>query len=74
MRDLEPLVAQHDPKHLGECEVVVDDQNPTLHDRLLPGNADHAAPYVLTKSSHTPDRPLTLLGSSVVEQAGVSPA
>ena len=25
MRDLEPLVAQHDPKHLGECEVVVDD-------------------------------------------------
>ena len=40
--DLEPLVAQHDPEHLGECEVVVDDQNPSLHDTLLPGTADPA--------------------------------
>ena len=54
--DLEPLVAQHDAEHLGEREVVVDDQYPTLHDILLPGSRRPRAPLILTKSSHTPDR------------------
>ena len=44
MRDLEALVAQHDPQHLGEGEIVVDDQYPTLHGTLLPGSAPRARP------------------------------
>jgi hypothetical protein len=31
MGDLESLVAQHDAEHLGKRQVVIDDQNATLH-------------------------------------------